>query len=264
VIANGAVVEQIDAAAAEVERLRKALTKSDRRQVRANDEQLAVKSTLAWFRSHKPTLVGAIQQSELENADAIYLRLLEASDRQASRDKIFNDLRSLRQRLTELRTLYLARGSQQVSEEAPDLSSLVTDERLRAILVERWNKCARCLRAPAPLAATVMMGGLLEGLLLARIDKESNKKPVFTARAAPKDRSGKTQLLKEWVLYDFLAVAHELGWITPSAQSIGHALRDYRNYIHPQKQLTDTISLSPDDAALWWEMIRAIARELLR
>lgn len=109
-----------------------------------------------------------------------------------------------------------------------------------------------------------MMGGLLEGLLLARINRESNKGPIYKAKAAPKDKAGKTRHLSEWMLYDFISVAHELKWITASAMSIGHALRDYRNYIHPQKQFTENVSLGPDDAALWWEMAKGIARELLR
>jgi hypothetical protein len=43
------------------------------------------------------------------------------------------------------------------------------------------------MTAGAPLAATVMIGGLLEGLLLARILHEANKTPIFTATAAAND-----------------------------------------------------------------------------
>lgn len=40
-------------------------------------------------------------------------------------------------------------------------------------------------------------------------------------------------------------------------------LRDYRNYVHPQKELSHGIRLSAQDAALWWEVSKLIARELL-
>ena len=66
-----------------------------------------------------------------------------------------------------------------------------------------------------------MMGGLLEGLLLARVNSESNKSPIFTASAAPKDKQGKTLQLKEWTLRNYIAVAHELKWISQPIKDIG-------------------------------------------
>src|SRR5438876_3827275 len=51
----------------------------------------------------------------------------------------------------------------------PDFSPLISDAQMKAILERRWVECTACVAANAPLAATVMMGGLLEGLLLARV-----------------------------------------------------------------------------------------------
>lgn len=67
---------------------------------------------------------------------------------------------------------------------------------MQAILQRRWTECVICIAHGAPLAATVMIGGLLEGLLLARINRENNKAPIFTAAAAPKDKQNKTLPLK--------------------------------------------------------------------
>lgn len=71
-------------------------------------------------------------------------------------------------------------------------------------------KSLACITAKAPLAATVMMGGLLEGLLLARVNSQANKAPIYTAAAAPKDKQGKTLPLKDWTLQNYIGVAHEL------------------------------------------------------
>jgi MrcB-like, N-terminal domain len=52
---------------------------------------------------------------------------------------------------------------------------------MKVILERRWNECQRCLRARAPLAATVMMGGLLEALFVARANlmtEYSNALPI--------------------------------------------------------------------------------------
>jgi hypothetical protein len=120
---------------------------------------------------------------------------------------------------------------------------------MQEILKRRWLECTACIAANAPLAATVMMGGLLEGLLLARINRETNKAPIFTAVAAPRDKQNQTLPLKEWTLQHYIDVAHELTWLSATAKDIGVVLRDYRNYIHPHKELTHAISLQKNDAA---------------
>ena len=135
---------------------------------------------------------------------------------------------------------------------------------MKAILTKRWIECVNCISSGAPLAATVMIGGLLEGLLLARINKEPNKAPIFTAASTPKDQLGKSLGLKDWTLKDYIGVAHELGWITVAAKDVGVVLRDYRNYIHPQKELSHGISLTPADASVLWEIGKSISRQLLK
>ncbi len=135
---------------------------------------------------------------------------------------------------------------------------------MQALLTARWDECVKCLRAGAPLAATVMMGGLLEALLLARINLELDKTPIFKAAAAPKDDQQRTRPLKEWALKNYIEVAHDVGWITVSAKDVSEVLRDYRNYIHPSKQYSHNVVLSLDDAAILWEVAKAIARQILK
>jgi hypothetical protein len=142
---------------------------------------------------------------------------------------------------------------------------LVTDPTMQKILANRWNECIKCVNADAPLAATVMMGGLLEALLLARVNQLSDKKPVFGAKSSPKDgQTGKPLNLKLWGLKDFIAVAHELQWISPTTRDVGNVMRDYRNYIHPQKEQSHGISISADDAKTLWEISKSVARQVLR
>jgi hypothetical protein len=40
-------------------------------------------------------------------------------------------------------------------------------------------------------------------------------------------------------------------------------LRDYRNYIHPEKERSHGVTLSPDDATMFWEATKTLSRELL-
>jgi hypothetical protein len=108
------------------------------------------------------------------------------------------------------------------------------------------------------------MGGLLESLFLARINREPNQAAVFTATAAPRNtKTGQTLPLKEWGLKDYIAVARELRWIPQSVKDVGEIVRDYRNYIHPQKELSHQIDLTIADAQMFWQVSKAIFGYLL-
>jgi hypothetical protein len=135
---------------------------------------------------------------------------------------------------------------------------------MQQILKRRWEEVQVCVIGKANLAATVMMGGLLESLLLARINGSPAKAAVFTATAAPRDKkTGKTLPLPDWKLIHMVEVAHELKWITKSAKDVGNVLRDFRNYIHPQKEFTDGVMISSDDASMFWEVTKSITRQVL-
>src|SRR5262249_7683631 len=122
-------------------------------------------------------------------------------------------------------------------EIPPDFSSLAADDKMKEILSRRWYECQRCIKAGAHLAATVMMGGLLEALFVARANRLDDKAPLFKATATPIDAKTKKPLaLTEWTLRPYIDVGSELGWITRSGKDVAAVLRDYRNYVHPEKE----------------------------
>jgi len=149
------------------------------------------------------------------------------------------------------------------TDKPPDFSTLVSDAEMRAILGRRWEECAICVHANAPLAATVMMGGLLETLLLTRVHQYLDKAKMFGATAVPKGKTGKPLPLGEWTLRNYIDVAHELKWITQTEKDLGVVLRDYRNYIHPFKERSHGIKLEPNDSLILWELSKTISRQLL-
>jgi hypothetical protein len=72
--------------------------------------------------------------------------------------------------------------STKVDDKVPDFSPLISDPTMQDILKRRWAECILCFKSGALLSATVVMGGLVEGLLLARVNTESDKSPIYTAR----------------------------------------------------------------------------------
>ncbi|MDW7761680.1 MAG: hypothetical protein SCM96_13730 [Acidobacteriota bacterium] len=109
-----------------------------------------------------------------------------------------------------------------------------------------------------------MAGGLLEALFVSRANKLADKSALFRSPAAPIDgRTQKALNLRQWTLAPYIDVGHDLGWISRSAKDVAAILRDYRNYVHPEKERAYGINLSVDDAAMLWEITKTLSKELL-
>ena len=260
--------ETIEEVVRALDRLRRTLKKGSNPQVRSNEEQSLVKAMcLAWFNNFRPGILAVVDDELLQDVDAYFKDLLAACDRATTRSKYDEIIKALRTEMSRIRGYSLTPApavNQTTSDIPPNFANLVPDPSMREILERRWTECTICVESKAHLAATVMMGGLLEALLLARVHRVSNKNVIFKAAKAPKDhKSGKPLPLQEWTLRHYIDVAHELGWISSSAKDIGEVVRDYRNYIHPYKELSHGVQLGPHDAELFWEISKNISRQLL-
>lgn len=259
-------LEHLEAAIAEVSRARETLLRSKSPQVRSADERDRLKAVgFAWFRTHRPQL-GDVDPVDV---DAAYQSVLDSTAKLAARSTYATALKTAKAGLVALRRRVLATSPANskppapIADAPPLFASLTADVTMQEILARRWGEVQACIAASANLAATVMMGGLLETLLLARINIVVNKTPIFTAKNAPKDKAGKTLVLSDWKLAAMVEVAHEVGWITKSVKDVGNVLRDFRNYIHPHKEHTDGVRIEKEDVRMFWEVCKTISRQIL-
>lgn len=258
----------IDNAIQEVRKLRANLKRKKDPQVRSSEECSLIKATAySWFNNHRKTVASLPPQETLNSLDQLYQEVLQSCDRAVKRKIYAGHLKNILGELTKLKGDVISASTNKsvtTAETPPDFSSLTADGQMQAILKDRWEECRRCIAGKAPLAATVMMGGFLETLLLARVNKEPDQSRIYKAKGAPKDgKTGKSLPLQEWALRNYIDVAYELKWISQSAKDVGEVLRDYRNYIHPYKQFSHGIVLSLEDASLFWEITKSISRQLL-
>jgi hypothetical protein len=258
-------VDPIQGPLSDVTRLTKVIAGIRATQVRTIEPLAHVKAVaLTWFNSHRGQFPAG---ATLDSIDQEYRELLLAAERAPATKTLRERLKRIRSLLVDLRAACLIpsiSAPSATSEAPPSFARLVADPEMQALLEERWRECLLCVTAGAPLAATVMMGGLLESLLLARLNREPNKQAIFTAASAPKLK-GSTQAapLKDWTLQHYIDVGHELKWISQSARGVGEVLRDFRNYIHPHKQLAHKTVLTTADATLLWEVAKSISRQLV-
>jgi hypothetical protein len=244
---------------------RKIVARSRNRQIRNREDRDILSATaFAWFQSHRKRIPASADQVLLEQANAAYRTILDATAKNSAKSTYLQAMDSAREAVIGLRTSIASMTGTPIVETAPDFTPLVGDATMRGILERRWDECQRCLGAGANLAAIVMMGGLLEALFVSRANKMTNKSPLFKAKATPLDSRTKKPIdLRDWTLGPYIDVGHELKWITKSGKDVAAVLRDYRNYIHPEKERSHEIALTSHDSTMLWDVTKNLARQVL-
>jgi len=139
--------------------------------------------------------------------------------------------------------------------DTPDFSELVSDEALQDVLSRRWAEANLCFQAGAYLATVILLGSILEGVLLNKV--EGDKARANTAPSAPRDKSGATKLFRDWTLENFINVSYECGWIKKQDKDFSHVVKDYRNYIHPNQERNEGITMDANICRIIWEVVTA-------
>ncbi|WP_115891989.1 hypothetical protein [Methanothermobacter defluvii] len=146
--------------------------------------------------------------------------------------------------------------------DVPDFFSLGLDENIVTILNSRMNEISICLNSEAYLASIFLIGSTLEGILLGI----ASQYPAEYGRAnsSPREKSGKVKKFDKWKLNDLINVSYEIGFLKKDVKVFSHYLRDFRNYIHPYKQLEDKFYPNKHTALLCEQVLKAAMYELSR
>jgi hypothetical protein len=261
--------DTIDAAIREAMSARKLVSKIKTKQVTGVDAIASLKATaLTWFNTHRPVVTPNNLDFDFAAIDVPYTTVLDSTSKYAVRQTYLDALLQVKNALVTLRTMILTAPApseaNNTDDIAPDFTPLAGNEEMRTILTRRWDECCRCVNADAHLAAIVMMGGLLEALFIARANKMPVKTPLISATSAPKDKTtGKTVNYQEWMLDTYIKVGRELNWITHSAKNVADVLKEYRNYVHPEKERRHGVTLELNDSDMFWQVTKALVRQLL-
>lgn len=144
----------------------------------------------------------------------------------------------------------------------PDFLALGLNVGIGELLALRWSEAQVCVDSGAYLSATIGMGGLLEGLLLGVL--MSRPEIANRSATAPKDPTGKVKHFADWTLSEMINVAHSIGWIDLDVKRFSHALREFRNLIHPYEQLATRANPDADTCGISWLVVQAAVNDLAR
>ncbi|MBE3141090.1 MAG: hypothetical protein IMZ53_10980 [Thermoplasmata archaeon] len=118
------------------------------------------------------------------------------------------------------------------------------NNRYSIMLKERWSESEKTQKAKAYLSTIVLLGSILEGVLLYKI--EENKAIANKSKYAPKDKNDKAHTFDKWTLEKIINVCYDCKWISKDAKSFSDGVKEYRNFVHPWKQLENKLDMPTD------------------
>lgn len=122
------------------------------------------------------------------------------------------------------------------------IEELPIEKAMIPIVIARLKEAEIARDNGAYRAVVFLCGSVLEGVLLGATSQFPDS--FKGANAAPKTKSGALKKFPHWTLAQLIAVASEIGMVSPDVTKWSDALRNFRNYIHPHQEMMS--EFSPD------------------
>lgn len=140
------------------------------------------------------------------------------------------------------------------------LQELGFDSVITSYLQRRVDEAQYCPKNKVPLGTIFLLGSTLEGILLAAAINKQAK--YMSSKTAPKDRAGVAKKIYDWRLAELIDVAYEVGDLKLDVKKFSHTLRDFRNYIHPFHQMSQSFVPDQHTVAICWQVFKAAFYQL--
>lgn len=136
----------------------------------------------------------------------------------------------------------------------------IQDTDLRDILLRDLHECAISIATGQDKSATVMCGSIIETLLLNKIMQKG-----IVDYDISEIRNNKLQNLPviDMSLNELLYVADKEKLICKNNYHLSHYIRDYRNVVHPAKEIRSKQNISHENVQVMWSVLKQVINELL-
>ena len=201
-----------------------------------------------------PELIRELSKFEardFEPAMQTELLLLRASVPEFSY-KDWTEVTKYLQRVLEVLKCYRGEGSSGVTRKFPYL----TDQQLQSIVERDYIELRlKVYPSGAWKSAVILAGSLLEAILHDLLSNPVRADNTNSSPRAPKRKDGTSfNIITEydhWKLFDLIEVAADIKLIqNERAKSIDQVLRDYRNFVHPNKEVRSKHECSEAEAMM--------------
>ena len=142
-----------------------------------------------------------------------------------------------------------------------NVDSVGLDLNVSEIIKLRLKEVEACIGNEASLAAILLIGSIMEGVLLGTASMYPQQ--FNQALSAPKDRdTGNARKFPDWTLNNFIDVASEVGLLKHDVKKFSHVVRDFRNYIHPYAQMSSRFCPDKHTALICFQVLKAAISQI--
>ena len=125
----------------------------------------------------------------------------------------------------------------------------ITDDKFRSILERDYEELAQCLETKSSKSVLILSGSIIEAILtdyfLSFPPENYNKKEILSLD-----------------LYKLIEHANKIGLISQSTKDLSTVLKNYRNLIHPGREIRKSESFDFDTAVVAKSLLNIIAKEI--
>ncbi len=84
---------------------------------------------------------------------------------------------------------------------------------------------------------------------------------MHETQAKAAERAPSKPDITKWSLSDLIEVSLELKLVTPGVQKLSHSLREYRNLVHPGREIRENLVFDAEEAKIALEVLNILYRD---
>ena len=134
-------------------------------------------------------------------------------------------------------------------EDAIDYFDFMSDTKFKDLLIRDYKELTDCVKNECPKSVLILAGSIIEATLL-----------EFFSHNLPEEKS-MNQLLK-MNLADLIIDAESVGLISSRSKELSLVIKDYRNLIHPGREIRTMEKFDKDSALISFSLIKMILKEV--
>ncbi|MEV4645513.1 hypothetical protein [Saccharopolyspora sp. NPDC049357] len=139
------------------------------------------------------------------------------------------------------------------------LRGLIESKTTVDVLVKRAKEADICASSGAHTLAIIGIGSFVEGMLLALLIERDRE---IRENGFPAGKNGKHVTPQRAGLELLINTARSKNWIQFVAADFMHRVRDYRNFVHPGKELAELPDFDQESVRLCWAPVHVVLNDL--
>lgn len=134
----------------------------------------------------------------------------------------------------------------------------IKNENIRGIILRDIKECTIAIATSQVKSATILTGSIIEALLYAVL-KEKGINSYYIKRKG----NNVSINIEDMALNELLSVVEQEKLIDYNSFHLSHYIRDYRNFIHPAKEIRSKDNITQENVLVIWSILKRLVDELL-